>query len=44
MTAQFWLYYGSATAFLLAVLAVVDILGHRLLSAYRRYQVRKEFK
>jgi hypothetical protein len=44
MTAQFWLYFATALLLLAFVWGVVDVLGRGLLLAYRRYQVRKEFK
>ena len=44
MTAQFWLYFATALLMLAFVWGVVDVLGSGLLRAYRRYQVRKEFK
>jgi hypothetical protein len=44
MTAQFWLYLFASLLGLAFVWGVVDVLGSGLLRAYRRYQVRKEFK
>jgi ABC-type siderophore export system fused ATPase/permease subunit len=44
MNAQFWLYLSASLLGLCFVWGVVDVLGSGLLRAYRRYQVRKEFK
>jgi hypothetical protein len=47
MTAQFWLYFVGALlaiSILFQFFLAVEHYGKCLLRAYRRYQVRKEFK